>query len=63
MPITVTFACGCRQTLPDADANNDTVAPTCSTHNESRIQRVEAPAPRFRGAAARGPLAVTDEEE
>jgi len=62
MPITVTFACGCRQEVPEAEAINDSVAPRCATHNESRIQRVEAPPPRFRGAAARGPLAEKDEE-
>jgi len=48
--------------VPEAEAINDSVAPRCATHNESRIQRVEAPPPRFRGAAARGPLAEKDEE-
>lgn len=60
MSIVVTFACGCRQDVPDAEAVKDSVAPVCPTHNESRISRVEAPAPRFRGVAARGPLAVKE---
>jgi hypothetical protein len=58
--IAVTFACGCRQDVDDADAVKDSVAPVCPTHGESRITRVSAPAPRFRGVAARGPLAVKE---
>jgi hypothetical protein len=57
MGVTVTFACGCTQDVPEADTINDSVAPRCPTHNESRITRVESPPPRFRGVAARGPLA------
>jgi hypothetical protein len=50
--MTITFACGHRVTL-DASADNP---PQCSC-GERRVARVQAPAPRFRGAC-RGPVAT-----
>lgn len=58
--IHVWFACGHVATAPEAPADG-LACPTCG---ETRVQRVEAPAPRFRavncGQAQMGPLVTHD---
>lgn len=49
--MTIHFACGHRAEM-SAEASEP---PRCGVCQESRIQRVEAPAPRFRGACS-GPV-------
>lgn len=49
--ITVRFACGHEQSVPDSTE----ATPQCQTCGEHRIQRTTAPPPRFRGMCA-GPL-------
>jgi hypothetical protein len=59
--IQVTLACGC--TLPVNEAappEERSDAPVCPTHGDQHVVRVKAPAPRFTGVAARGPLAVKE---
>ncbi len=51
--ITVRFACGHEMTVGEAQ----TEAPICAVCHERRVQRVTAPAPRFRGTVT-GPCAV-----
>ena len=51
--IDVLFACGHAQRWHDADG-----APVCSVCRETRVARVQAPPPRFRGHAS-GPCVAT----
>lgn len=53
MSITVTFTCGHAQRWHDRDGT-----PQCGTCQTTRIERVEAPAPTFRGHAS-GPCVTT----
>lgn len=55
--IIVTLACGCHARLGGAD-----VAPYCERHDEHRVQRVKAPAPRITAVncAATGPHVRTN---
>jgi hypothetical protein len=55
--VEVTLACGCT-VKADANAGADE-QPRCDVHGESRVTRVKAGTPRFKGAA-QGPLAVED---
>lgn len=50
--ISVRFACGCTAVLGSAERD-----PKCREHGERRINRVDAPPPRFRavGCAVTGP--------
>lgn len=57
--IIVTLACGCRLPMDEAASPDERAEPYCAEHDEHRVMRVEAPAPRFRGAV-RGPLAVEE---
>jgi hypothetical protein len=50
--MTVTLACGCVLKLSDTDG-----PPVCPTHQERRVSRVVARAPKFRGVC-QGPHAV-----
>jgi len=59
--IVVTLACGCKVPVDEGAAPADRADPVCDEHKESRVARVHAPAPRFRGAA-HGPLATFDPE-
>jgi hypothetical protein len=53
--ITLTFACGCQQTLEAGEAA--TAEPHCTVHDCWVVSRVNAPAPRFRGVGGvTGPL-------
>lgn len=51
MTVTVTLACGCRVSW------DGTADPRCATHDETRVQSVAAPPPRFVaiGCRAEGP--------
>jgi hypothetical protein len=53
------MACGCVLKV-DAAAGPDE-QPRCIEHNETRVSRVKAGTPRFKGAAS-GPLAVEDKD-
>lgn len=55
--IGITFACGCQHPV----SVDTMVEVKCSTHDERRVSRVDAPAPRFHAVdcdpARMGPLA------
>ena len=53
--LTLTFACGCQQALEASKASS--AEPHCVEHDCWAVSRVDAPAPRFRGApGVTGPL-------
>lgn len=56
--IIVRFACGHVKSLEDTVS----VAPSCSQCGETRVQSVQAPAPRFTGFCS-GPVATTKDLE
>lgn len=56
MSVTLVLACGCQVKLDASQAA--TYEPVCKIHGTVSVERVDAPAPRFMGVAARGPLAV-----
>jgi len=57
--ILLTLACGCTLPMDEAASSDQRAEPYCAEHDESRVMRVAAPAPRFTGTV-RGPLVVDD---
>lgn len=57
--IVVTLVCGCKVKVDENAAPAQRDDPICDEHKESRVARVQAPAPRFRGAS-HGPLSVKE---